>query len=79
MVIIWLLLELWVHNDQSTAAVSIADISRLGGGTDVHISLLFNLGGRAGGCSDGVKCLETFFHGKKSECSTIIGDKTRWN
>ena len=69
------LLELCVHNDQSTAAVSIADISRLGGGTNVDIFLLFYLGGRAGRCSDVVKCLETFFQGEKSECSTINLDK----
>ena len=69
------LLELCVHNNQATAAVSITDIARLGGGTDVDISLLFYLGGRTGGCSDLVKCLETFFRRKKSRWSTFIADK----
>ena len=69
------LLELCVHNDQATAAVSITDIARLGGGTNMHISVLFYLSCRTGGCSDVVKCLETFFQREKSRWSTFIADK----
>ena len=57
--------DMFIQNDQSTAGVSIADVSGLRGATDVNISLLY-LWGRAGGGTEVVKGFETFFHSGKS-------------
>ena len=60
------LLDKFVQNDQSTAAVSVTYVARRGGGTDVDMSLRVYFSSRAGGCTNVFKCLKTFFQGGKS-------------
>ena len=67
-----------IDRDQPTAAVSTADISRLRGGTDVNISIFIYLWCSAGGRSDDVICLETFFQGGKSGMLIFIVDQTKY-
>ena len=68
------LLELCVDNDETTAAVSIADISNLGRGTDVDIALLCYIWCRARGSPEIVEGFKTFFQGDKSEHFCFIVD-----
>ena len=67
------LLEIFVHNDKSTAGVTVTYVSDLGRSTDVDI--LFYLWSVAVWCSDVVKCFKTFFHIGKSGWSTFIANE----
>ena len=72
------LLEMFVHNDQATAGVTVTNVSGLRSATEVDISLLFYSCSMAGWCPDVVKCFKTFFQGGKSGWSTFILDKIKF-
>ena len=61
------LLNLFVQDDQTTAAVSIADVPRLRGGTDVDLLLFVYFSRGTSGSEYTVKRLVAIFQRRKSE------------
>ena len=59
-------LAMFVHNNQSTAAVSVADIASRGGSADMNISLKFYFDSGTFVCEEVVESLIAIFQREKS-------------
>ena len=63
---------MFVHNDQPTARVAVADVARLAWGTDMNISFLFYFDSGTLGRTDLIKCFVAVAKGCKTGRMTFI-------